>query len=508
MTNVYGQVDEFYAGDKDAEGILPKDMVERYLRRKAWEGASDEELREKWGILSTALRYLIDLKLYDLSFLTPYDYQEIVYRVLEDRSSKPLDESHVMGIMDFFDQFNEYLRHMNFSYLQDTLQEARASFYEDGEFAMPERRSADDFYVALEHREELTAEDMDRLNGILDTLLRNVGEYFHRSEFVMDLTRAVTLFGGPNYEHSEEPDVQEAFWFSFWDFFLFDYHLLQTDETPLRYFYLHEKKNLKTTEVDIIKDLLRARFTVFYIEDMGEDYLACRDMFTEEAIDLPAPDSFIPDYRRVVLYGHIHARGVMLLNYVTTVPASDRLRKRMKDEILRQYELFKYQAPEATQEMFFARQSAAVRHTIQILSDFAQLKVVPLKNYPAPIPSEEGLKERFASAEERLKDAALQLGFSIYGIGLILKFYEDFLIGSSLSDTLKRRAATLTAILFLFAQINGLDIMGVKGGIEIFGARREDVFQMVPEVQKSIKCIPFDPRYLTEEGFVQALYQE
>ncbi|MBQ7477573.1 MAG: hypothetical protein IJT01_01545 [Selenomonadaceae bacterium] len=508
MVNVYGQVEKFYNEYMDAEHVLPMDIVERYLRKNAWHGSGDDDLKRLWDILRIALLYVMETKLYALEALIPGDYQEIAYRIAEERGTDTLDEQSVTGILDVFEDFYKYLQRIKYAELQEQLQEAKDSFYEDGHFLLPERHPAGEFYSVLEHLEEITPEDMDKLNDILDKLLQSIGEYFHQTGFLMDLTRAVALFGGPNYEHPDEQDkeAQDSFWFSFWDYFLFDYHLLQTDDTPLQYFYAHEKGKLDPTEKAIVRDLLKARFTVFYIEDMDGEYITCRDMFTDEVIELPAPDSFIPDYKRVILYGHIHARGVMLLNYITTVPASGRLRNRIKDEILRQLELFRYQRPDATREMFFARQAAAVRHTIHILTDFAQLKVVPMKDYPAPIVQTEGLHEKYAASEKRLGDAARKLGFSVHAVQMLIKFYADFLTRSTLSDTLKRRASVLTAVILMFCRINGMDLLSVKGSLEILGSNQEDVFQMAPNVQEATGCIPFDPRYMTEEGFVQSLF--
>ena len=509
MANVYGQVNRFYDGHMEAEHILPMDLVERYFRQNAWQGASDRKLKAWWSVLSETLRYIMEMKLYDLSSLTIYDYQEIVYRVAEKRKDVALDEKNIQKILDFYDNFYQYMANIDFMDLREYFQEARKSFYESGKFAMPERRQVGNFYSTLEHLEEITPEDMEELNAILARILRNVGEYFHQPKFFVDLARAVMLFGGPGHEQPDEEDAEakESFWFSFWDYFMFDYHLLETDETPLQHFYASEKARLDPTDLDIIRDLLRAKFTVFYIEDMDGEYASCRDMFTDEVIELPAPDAFLPDYRRMVLYGHIHARGVMLLNYITTLPASSRLRKRMKDEILRQFELFKYQEPDATREMFFSRQAAAVRHTIRILSEFAQLKVVPMKHYPAPIVRDKGLSVQYAAAEKRLEDAAAKVGFGHHGIRLLLKFYEDFLTCSSLSEDMKRRASVLTAVLLVFSGINGVNLMDIKGGMDVLGADREDVLGMAPEIETATRCISFDPRYLTEEGFVQILFQ-
>jgi len=184
------------------------------------------------------------------------------------------------------------------------------------------------------------------------------------------------------------------------------------------------------------------------------------------------------------------------------------LRQRIKDEILRQLDLFRYQYPEADREMFFARHAAAVRHTIHILTDFAQLKVVPMKDYPAPVPTEEGIREKYAAAEKRLGSAAQEVGFSIYSTKLILKLYEDFLVKSSLSDGMKRRAVVLTGILLAFGKINGIDLieLEIQGVIDVLDVDRDKAYDMMQKIQQATGYIPFDPRYLVEEGFVQSVF--
>ena len=71
---------------------------------------------------------------------------------------------------------------------------------------------------------------------------------------------------------------------------------------------------------------------------------------------------------------------------------------------------------------------------------------------------------------------------------------------------MKRRASVLTAVILMFCKINGMDLLSVKGSLELLGSNQEDVFHMAPTVQEATGCIPFDPRYMTEEGFVQSLF--
>ncbi len=511
MSNVYGTVEKFYDKHIEAEHILPMDVAERYLRRRAWAGISDDELKERWHLLEVALSYVMEMKLYALESLIPDDYQEILYRLAEDESAT-LTERYVTKALDDLEDFCKYLRRTGFAQLTQQLREARDSFYEEKHFLLPERHQRGEFYSVLEHPEEITPEDMDNLSDVLDRLLQTMEEYFHKEWFLVDLARAITLFTGPDCSPPQEGDREayESFWFSFWDFFLFDYHMIRTDDIPLQYFYAHEKKKMDATEDDIVRDLLKARFTVFYIESMDGEYVTCRDLFTGKDIVLPAPDVFLPDYQRMVLYGHIRCGGVMLLNYISMVPASERLRQRIKDEILRQLELFRYQHPEATMEMFLARHAAAVRHTIHALTDYAQLKVVPVKDYPAPLRPKEGIREKYAAAEKRLGDAARKTGFAAYSIKWILRLYEDFLSVSSLSDGMKRRAVTLSAILLSFGEINGMDLIELEdqGVTDVLGVDTDDAYDMMQEIQRATGYVPFDPRYLDEEGFVQSVFTQ
>ena len=332
MGNVYSLVEEFYEENTAAGQIVPQDAVEAYLRRNAWHGADDDELKRIWSIIRLLVTYVDQLDLYSLGSLTVYDYQEIIYRYANDQADFMLAEADINKFFSAAEKFYEYLQRTGKTedYRQG-LTAAKDSLYEGGYFFLPDRRDGDEFYSSLEHMEEVPPETMQRLNKMLDELLHRIDDYYKKPAFRRDMDRAIMMYAGPDYDGQEAPSEEErrGFWFGFWDFFLFDYHLLQTDDTPLQYFYAHEKGNLDPTEKAIVRDLLKARFTVFYIEDMDGEYITCRDMFTDEVIELPAPDSFIPDYKRVILYGHIHARGVMLLNYITTVPASSRLRNRI-----------------------------------------------------------------------------------------------------------------------------------------------------------------------------------
>ena len=509
--NVYELITLYYEQlPKASHAVLPKDTAERFLRKLAWSGETDSELKRQWCILQLLAENAIAWDLPTWEYFSLTDYQELFYQFAEKEPDMAVDEESLAYFFASLVHFGAFCAGKDSAPLLDYLQTARDSFYVLGKFLPPARRNEDEFYSSLEHKDTISPEDMDRLNGILDQLLNTLGEYFHQSEFFLDLTRAVMMYGGPDFDPNAEVDPEERddFYFSFWDFFLFDYHLVESDMTPLAYYYKRQRKKLRFTEDSIIRDLLGAKFTVFSVESMDEDVVICRDLFTDNIMELPMPDTLFADFSKLIFIGHVHNNGMLLLNYVTTVSASKKLRERMKHEVLRQYNWFVCQKPRATLEDFFAREAASVRQIIRILTEYAQLNVVPMKECPKPVQETASLPRAFHPARARLKQIARSVGFSAYAVSLLSKLYADYVLLSQEPEEQKKTDDTLAAALCIFGKVNGMGSAEMKEFIQRFHTSHIKVRPAAAAMQKLLACVPFDPRYLTEEGFVQALYME
>ena len=511
MNNVYALVEHFYENHVDAEKILAQDFVEKYLRKKAWHGAHDEELRRVWRAVSMLITYVEQVNLYSFASLSIYDYQEILYRLAQDDEDFSLTEDCVNDFFDAVEDFyqayqQEYGEDEDLSYVRD----ARESVYDNGRFVMPPRRSQDEFYTSLNHQEEVTEDDVDHLNEILESLLTRISRYFRQKEFERELDRALLLYSGPECttlpQENAEADEKDTFWLSFWDYFLFDYHMIETDEVPLRYFFKTELGHLTIMERDIIQDLLKAKFSVFYVVSIGDTFVTCQDLFTDELIDLPSVDFIFPDVKHMIFFGHLPARGVMMLNYVTSLPASDRLRRRMRDIILRQFELFRCQKPDATLEDFFTRDAVVVRHTLHIMSTFAQLNIMPQRQMPKPLPTNPAIQQNFEEEENVLREVAYRMGFSLFSGSLMCKLFEDYMSVADPSTYPDEMPAIVTACLLCYGTVNGLRLEKIPALYEMFGAPRKDVVRRMEDLRQRLHCTKYDPRYLTEEGFVTSLY--
>ena len=67
-------------------------------------------------------------------------------------------------------------------------------------------------------------------------------------------------------------------------------------------------------------------------------------------------------------------------------------------------------------------------------------------------------------------------------------------------------AEVLTATIFLYAEINNIDLTPITELYHVVGSDKKTVCAAHDRMRKALHCVPYDPRYLGEEGFVTMLY--
>lgn len=513
--NVYALTAKYYKNLTEAAEVMPFNILDRYLRKLAWRKKSEDEMLQCWLVLKSLIDYVCEQNLEGIGYLTIFDYQEILFRYQEEQPDFKLEAEPVHDFLQIIGEFYKYLADQGFEDYSYFIEEVEDSLYVNGAFLMPDRRPDQDFYRFLEVAGEYDNEaEVSRLNQALDHLLKEMGHYFCTEHYRRDNERALRIFCGPACEipdldltpsPSDEPD--SSFWLSYWDYFIFDYHLLEEDVTPLTYYFLNERHNLDVLEKDILRDLIQARFTVFYMEALTEDAAVCRDLFTDEPFELPLPDLDIHDYKQRLFYGHMHTRGVLLLNYVTSLVATPKLRTRIREVVMRQYHSFQLQEPDASLTDFFRREAAAVRHILNIMSEYAQLNMLPLRKKPPLVTAKPGLAEAFGDEGDVLALALQKVGFSKHDGVLLKHLWEDALAVYGSENLCRRHVPELmTAVLFLFVGLNGYELTAEADLYEIFESDKERVQKTEKLLTERLKLERFDARYLTEGGFVLSLY--
>lgn len=501
MENIYARVERFYQAKPEADLVLPQRVLERYLRRQAWHGKHEQDLQPLLEVIATTLTLTVDLELDTLEALSVFDYQELLYRYQQQHPEFDFSEKATLAIFAKLKAFYSYLAEKyDVGELLNILTKAQDSLYVDGVFTQPPYRQPGDFYSSLEHREELSEADLAQLNVLLDELLQKICDYFQDGRFWRDLDRASALFFGPHVASDDERME------GFWDYFLFDYHMLFTDDTPLHYYFDVERESLSVSEYDVLQDLLAAEFTVFTVLDDSDEVLTCQNMFTDELIELPAPEGMVPDFMGCVCFGHVHAHGVMLMNYITALPASERLSKRMQEVVEHLFAMFRYQQPGATLKDFFVREAIVVRHALWIMSRFAQLALLPQHDYiPAPLPKQAQLMHRYREEEQNLRHLGMVMQFSAYAQSLLVKLFEDYCVQAKL-HTHDEMQVIMPAAIMLFLDVNGVSFIKPDVLCNNFAISPAACRARMQKIAQTLKVNLFDPRYLTEEGFVNSLY--
>lgn len=507
MANIYSRVEFFYQENPEAEAIVPQEKVEQYFRRRAWHAASSHVMEMEWRLLSLLIEYIDQGGFYSFDSLTPVDYEMLLYRARERWHDFPLDDAGIGRAFDALQDFYKIALPEAEEELSEILDAARKMCLEkkddllprDGEEALP-----------LPVDEELSEEEIAELNRRLDNILSSVQRFYKDERYYLDFARAIFRFCGPEMSLEElgSQTAKEEFWRSFWDYFLFDYHMIEDDDTPLHVFFVQKQAEMDRLDRKVVRDLMQSRFMIFYIASIDGERVRCRDLFTGEDMVLPPPDVPMTDYDKVLLYGHMHARGAVLLNHICSVPATKKLRHRIKEEIQRQFDIYRWRCPQASIGDFFARNTAAVLHVVRLMTSLAQLRVVPMLRPRHKLSSSVELPKNFAAPLQRLERNALELGIGAEERGIIKRCYVDFVQQSSLSLQVKKRGDTLAAVLTMFLIVNSIPLNEEKKLCRLFRTTSRLLLERLHDVLTVLDCILFDPRYLSEQGAINALYME
>lgn len=512
MKNVYDQVRIFYENDKDWSSVVKREWIEGFLRQQAWQGSNDKELQNYWHNIEIFLVYLAYAGISDLEDITKGDYSHSI-EWLSDHL--PDFHKNLTDIRNFFNILIEFYKYLLAKRAINDLGpiESAAHLIAGGDrINLIAEENLDDVVSLFSNESDgifhqvsgATPEDFSKkITETVERLMVKLGNYFHQENFNDDFDRALYLYTGP-FEGVPHDD-QDEFWLGFWDYFLFDYHLLSNDATPMAHFYHNSGERLTSDEREILKNLLNAKFTVFYISKvLNQDWVECTNLFTNETFQLPFPDFDYRSLKKLLFFGHIFAQGMVMINYVTSIEVSPNLRKRIRDEVIRQKEIYSFQKVNATLDDFFSRHAQAVRHSIDVLVTLAKVNVTSpeclIQNFP------EINEVRIADKEvlKLIDQVAIDYRFSAYDISLMKKIWHDY---CQLADVKIRKAGTwAAALLYAYSQINNISQVVVEELACDLGVSSSSVRTNRNKLFEVLKLCKFDPRYLSEEGFMFLIF--
>ncbi|MCE5285525.1 MAG: hypothetical protein LLG02_06730 [Pelosinus sp.] len=510
MKNIYDQVKLFYDQENEWEPVIEQELVEGFFRQKAWQGLTDEKLQNIWKNLRMFIMYLEYEETRDLENISLEDYSLLI-EWLDDNITDFVKD--LAAVREFFAVLIDFYRYLiskkvisNLLGLEQAAKEIAGGDTLNLKALEDELEPAELFVdkpVDLSQGlSELSSHTAQLVGEMVEQLMSKLGTYFQHRSFNDDFERALYLYTGPLDNVPEEG--QEEFWLGFWDYFLFDYHLMQDDTTPLNHFNLDYGDKLTPDEKRILNDLLSAQFTVFYVNRVvNHDWVECINLFTEEKFELPFMFD-LTSLKKMLFFGHVFSRGLMMINYVTSMEVSTRLRRRIKDEVIRQHKVFQIQEPEADMQGFFTRHALVVRHTIDILVTLAKVNVTPAAQLERKFPP--ALEPRTANEEvtKWIEKGSLKYNFSRQDIKLMQRLWFDFNQRDKL--LVRKPAVWAVAVMYTYMKLNYSSNFHMGEIAEHLDISVGSVRTNSHRIFDKLGLESFDPRYLSEEGFVFSLF--
>lgn len=509
IKNVYDEVRVFFDEQEEWDSTIKREWVEGFLRHKAWQGANDEVLRDAWRNLQMFVSYLAYSGETALDEMTASEYSLAVeWMIVQIEGFKPNIKT-VKHLFEVILEFYSYLATrkvivdtMEINYALDFMTGGKRLRFMEGE----------DEQGDLPVKSSLTVpKDLGRIVGeAVERLMLKFSAYFQQENFVEDFDRALVLYLGPLGQMPEDEDDDE-FWLGFWDYFLFDYHLLANDRTPLIQFNIDYRDKLAGEEHKILQELMGAKFTVFYVESIiNQDWVECVNLLTDEKFRLPNPNFDYKLVKKLLFYGHVflqqEERELVMINFITSVEISSNLRRRIKEEIIRQKAMLELQQPGATWDDFVGRHANAVRHTIDLLATWARVNVTSYaqveRNFPQPVKSDKVVNTEVV---ELIASSMPKFGYSKHDAVLVQKLWQDF--SGITTVNIRKPAAWAAAAIQAFSQINnGEAEMPADTLAEEMAVAKSSISANRVKIFDVLKLEKYDPRYLSEDGIVSLLY--
>ena len=499
MENVYEVVSSFYWEEPDLEEIVPRREIERFLRKHAWQGDSEYDLLDTWYQVQVLLEYMLTISLTDFDEMTADEYSRAI-QYIEQQTDEPITLDEASDLFEAWHSFYEHLLDVKLIESIDALEEAQRRMTGSDELTYLETISLTDKINSMQgelvHADREPPEFNQFLAKMVDGLLLKMSAFFQQQQFIKDFERALYFYTGPFLDVVMKKDA--AFWYGFWDYFLFDYRLIQSDRTPIMLFDAEMYDMLNIEEQRVMNDLKKVRFTVFYVKgSLDNGWAECVDLFTDETFALPKSELRSADsFDKKVYYGHIRTNGVVLVNHIVAVEASAAVRRRIKSEVLNQLALFRCSHPDATLSEFFSRHGCAVRHLMDILVSMRNVSVMSSAHLSV------------MQSVDRDNAISLRLAKEIEAVVPTLSLYDKRQIGKMCTDYLAREchslaidAVTITAMVGVYLELNHDQLMKLRS-VVMTEVDQEEVERRQSIIKEELSIVRFDARYLSEEGFI------
>ncbi|MBO6265237.1 MAG: hypothetical protein J6M57_04430 [Acidaminococcaceae bacterium] len=515
MINIYDIINDLYTDDEGWNQVLRREYAEQFLRTEAFRGASDDDLLDIWGQVMYLLIYcgntgckIGDMTSEDLIYCISWCQRNIAdFEVNYDSVEQLLSVIHRLLV---------FLKHKKAITDDDAALRCKAKllgadkklnlFNSDG--SLP-----DEYEKYRTNREpDLDTKIFMQMGKKLTDLFYLMKNYFNDDSFRYERKRArLSYFGSDSEPDFEKRPEIEA---SFWEFFLFDFHLSDTNQRPVEAFYEYYKshpdpdyeKSNKALTV-LLESMQKVRLMVFTIEGEDEDgWYLCRDFFTGSISELSLPLDDNIDTGNLLCLAHVFEDGNLITEYLWSVYVKPLARKALLKRFSSLLEWYRVSEPGADWENFCENNAALITHMVgyagmqdTILEPFRWS--TKIRNYKPSLIKEDDPVHQFIIRFSRLLHISWKDRKNL--LQMWSDFYTEHPVSFFSTDEYIVWALAILGSYMTLTETYLLDIVSYAEKTKIEGWRIHDRMQII---RTALNLEHFDPRYCSESSFMNMMF--
>ena len=507
--NVFDLVNDFYQQDEEWDNIIPRAQVENFLRSLSWKGMEDKELTAVWENITLFCVYLGNSENF-LGSMNREDFIDCVGWCARNVADFSVEGKHISSFLETLADFYLHLAKKHLVHDTKAPLEARDKLLVAGVVQILDAKG--NFLPDFDRHNQYNTPDLPakiflNVGEKMDKLMTAVQKFFEKPRFDGDFRKASYLYGGMELS-AKSADVPEWDEFNqgFWDYFLFDYHLMDVDKTPLQYFRdkIDQMKNSAELSRDVLDELLKAHLVLFTVEGPGMDETYnCVDFLSGENYTLCLPIEKGTETDKMIFMGHIFYDDTMVVNFMKGVRLMGNSRKHLEKILRRGKQWYGIRAGgQGDWRSFISRNALFVRQAMSFVSSHIRT---------AKFDQPSMVKNYFPHKPEPDDEVALLLAkfmksysFAAHDVELAQTMWGDFLEKSG--KKIRVPESWAAGVLYCFVVLN-----------KVYNYDLSEISQMcrfVPlnsisrcsrEIRNVLALEPSDPRYVSEEGMLALL---
>lgn len=238
MTNIYDLINDLYTDDEGWNTVLEFRYADQFLRMEAFRGATDDELMDIWQQVMYLMIYCGNTS-YRIGDMTCEDFIYCISWCQRNIGDFELDYEGVDFFLSVIQRLLTFLKQKRAISNDTAAAKCRLKLLgPDGSLLLFRK----DGFLPEEYDRYRTNQEPDleakvfmQLGQKLSTLSDMMQKFFGEPRFSLDRRRASYAYFGVDAEPEFDPDRPELF-AAFWEYFIFDYHLRDTDERGIDHF--------------------------------------------------------------------------------------------------------------------------------------------------------------------------------------------------------------------------------------------------------------------------------